>query len=65
MKQYNGPETREECYMGFSEALADYLANREACSRVGAGHNLDTFEENMRIAARHMDILTGNYESAQ
>lgn len=51
--------------MGFSEALADYLANREACSRVGAGHNLDTFEENMRIAARHMDILTGNYESAQ
>lgn len=61
--EYSGPTTRSECWMGFSEALEDYLANREACRLVGAGRNREMFEQNMRIAARHMDILTQPPES--
>lgn len=63
--EYNGPTMRSECWMGFSEALENYLVNREARTRVGAGRNRDMFEQNMLIAAQHMDILTQPPESKQ
>lgn len=47
----------EECYMDFSEALEAYLSARDALRHVGEGANAESFREEMRVAAEHMDAF--------
>jgi hypothetical protein len=49
---------REDCYMTFSEALESYLQARESTRHFGEGHNRRCAQEDMRVAAEHMDALT-------
>jgi hypothetical protein len=49
---------REDCYMTFSEALESYLQARACVAHFGEGHNRRCAQEDMRIAAEHMDALT-------
>lgn len=49
---------REDCWMTFSEALEDYLTNRELRGHFGEGANRRECEAAMRVAAEHMDALT-------
>ncbi len=50
---------REECWMTFSEALEQYLDKRECFNGFSDSDCYkDSYENDMRDAAQHMDALT-------
>lgn len=50
---------REDCWMTFSEALEQYLSNREAKNTTTVGsQNWRHYDSEMREAAEHLDAYT-------
>ncbi len=54
---------REDCWMTFSEALEEYLEQRDILKEQRAGWR--DAEERMKVCAQQMDALTGaNHDQA-